>query len=70
MTERFIFSGGFIFRWRGHLIGVASALMAGGAKKFIEWEAPQSCLFPLGQTLVCVVKGLKRSMNYNLLWKM
>ena len=69
MTGRFIFSGGFIFRWRGHLIGVVSALMAGGAKKFTKWEATQSCLFPLGQTLVCVVKGLKRSMNYNMLWK-
>ena len=68
MTGRFIFSGGFIFRWRGHPSGVASALM-GGAKKIIAWEAPQSCLFPLGQTLVCVVKGLKRSMNYNMLWK-
>ena len=41
----------------------------GGAKKFMEWEAPQSCLSPLGQTLVCVVTGLKRSMNYNMLWK-
>ena len=68
MTGRFIFSGGFIFRWRGHPSGVASALM-GGAKKIIAWEAPQSCLFPLGQTLVCVVKGLERSMNYNMLWK-
>ena len=26
---RFIFSGGFIFRWRGHPNGVASALMRG-----------------------------------------
>ena len=69
MTGRFIFSGGFIFKWRGHPNGVASALM-GGAKKIIECEAPQSCLFPLGQTLVSVVKGLKRSMNCNLLWKM
>ena len=33
MTGRFIFSGGFIFRWRGHLNGVASTLMGGGAKK-------------------------------------
>ena len=32
MTGRFIFSGGFIFRWRGHPIGVASALMGGGQK--------------------------------------
>ena len=28
----FIFSGGFIFRWRGHPTGVTSALM-GGSKK-------------------------------------
>ena len=69
MTGRFIFSGGFIFRQRMHPIGVASALLGVGVKKFIEQEAPQSCLFPLGQTLVCVVKGLKRSMNYNMLWK-
>ena len=45
---------------------VASALMGVGAKKFTEREAPQSCLFPLGQTLVYVIKGLKRSMNYNI----
>ena len=38
-------------------------------KKFMEQEAPQSCLSPLGQTLVCVVTGLKRNMNYNILWK-
>ena len=40
MNGRFIFSGGFIFRWRGHPIGVASALMGGAAggrsKKFME----------------------------------
>ena len=41
----------------------------GGAKKVIEWEAPKSCLFPLGQTLVWVVTRLKRSMNYNMVWK-
>ena len=35
----------------------------------MEWEAPYSCLSPLGETLVCVVTGLKRSMNYNMLWK-
>ena len=69
MNGRFIFSGGFIFKWRGHHIGVTSAFMGGGAKTFIEWEVPQSCLTPLGQTLVCVVTGLKRSMNYNMLWK-
>ena len=69
MTRRFIFSGGFIFRRTGHPVGVASALIGEGAKKIIEWEVPQSCFFPLGQTLVCVVKGLKRSMNYNMLWK-
>ena len=69
MTGRFIFSGWFIFSWRGHPIGVASALMGVGAKKFIEREAPQLCLFPLGKALVCVVKGLKRSMNYNMLCK-
>ena len=27
----------------------------------------QSCLSPLGQTLVCVLTGLRRSMNYNML---
>ena len=46
MTGRFIFSGGFIFRWIGHPVGVASALMGRGTEKFTEWEAPQSCLFP------------------------
>ena len=30
MKGRFIFSGGFIFRWRGHPIRVVSALMGGG----------------------------------------
>ena len=72
MNGKFIFSGKFIFRWRGHLIGVDSALMAEGGlggKKLMEWEAPYSCLSPLGETLVCVVTGLKRSMNYNMLWK-
>ena len=33
MNGRFIFSGGFIFRWRGHPIGVASALMRRGGQK-------------------------------------
>ena len=35
MNGIFIFSGKFIFRWRGHLIGVDSALMGegGGGKK-------------------------------------
>ena len=69
MNARFIFSGGFIFRLRGHPIEVGSALMGQGTKKFMERGTPQSCLSPLGQTLVCVVKGLKRSMNYNMLWK-
>ena len=37
MNGKFIFSGGFTFRWRGHPIGVASALMGGGAaKRFME----------------------------------
>ena len=40
-----------------------------GAKKVMEWEAPKSYLFPLGQTLVWVVTRLKRSMNYNMVWK-
>ena len=35
MNGRFIFSVGFIFRWRGHPIGVASALM-GGTNRFAE----------------------------------
>ena len=43
MNGKFIFSGRFIFRWRGHPIGVASALMGGErAKRFMEWEAHQS----------------------------
>ena len=63
-------NGRFIFRWRGHSIGVASALTGGrGIKKFMEWKVPQSCLFPLEQTLLCVVTGLKRSMNYNMVWE-
>ena len=33
MNGRFIFSGGFIFRWRGYPIAVASALMGEGGKK-------------------------------------
>ena len=71
MNWRFIFSDGFIFRWRGHPIGFASALMGErrGAKTFTGWEAPQSCLSPLGQILVCDVTGLKKPMNYNMLWK-
>ena len=52
MNGRFIFSGGFIFRWRGHHIGVPSALMGGRTKKFMEWEAPQLCLSTLVQTLL------------------
>ena len=36
MNGRFIFSGGFIFRWRGHPIGVASALMGRGGGKTIH----------------------------------
>ena len=36
---------------------------ARGGKEFMEWEALS------GQTLVCVVTGLKRSKNYNMLWK-
>ena len=40
-----------------------------GPKKVMEWEAPKPCLFPLGQTLVCAVTRLKRSMNYNMVWK-
>ena len=41
----------------------------GWVKKFKEWEAPQSFVSPLEHTLVCVVTGLKRTMNYNMLWK-
>ena len=40
MNERFIFNGGFIFKWRGHPIRIASAFMGSerrrgreGAKK-------------------------------------
>ena len=71
MNGRFIFSGGCIFRCRGHSIGVAFALMGEGGwgEGFMEWEAPQSCLSPLGQTLVCVATGLKGSINYNMVWK-
>ena len=36
MNGRFTFSGGFIFRWRGHPIGVASALTGGGGGKKIH----------------------------------
>ena len=32
MNGRFIFSGGFVFKWRGHPTGVASALMRGRQK--------------------------------------
>ena len=39
-----------------------------GAKIFIEMEALQSCLFSLGKTLICVVKGLKRG-NCNMFCK-
>ena len=70
MNGRFIFSGGFIFRWRGHPHwGCICFDGRGGAKKLMEHDAPQSCLSLLGQTLVCVITGLKRSMNYNMLWK-
>ena len=64
------FQRGFIFRWRGHPIGVASAWMSGGGGKKIHGVGRTlSCLSSLGQTLVCVVTGLKRSMNYNMLRK-
>ena len=36
MNGRFIFSGGLIFRWRGHSIGVASALMGEGTGQKIS----------------------------------
>ena len=72
MNGRLIFSEEFIFRWRGHRIVVASALKGGGeagGKKIHGVGGTQSSLSQLGQTLVCVVTGLKRSMNYNMLWK-
>ena len=53
-------------------IGVASALMGRGGKiihgvrgtPIMGWE-----IYPLGQTLICVVTGLIRSMNHNMLRK-
>ena len=77
MNERFIFRGVFIFRWRGHSIGIASALMGalmgegvwGGGKKIHGVVGTTIMPPPLGQILVYVVTGLKRSMNYNMVWK-
>ena len=40
MTGRFIFSGRFIFRWRGHPIGVASASKGGETKKLESGRHP------------------------------
>ena len=42
MNGRFIFSGGFSFRWRGHPIEVASALIGGGEGKKIHGEGGTS----------------------------
>ena len=68
MNGRFIFSGGFIFRWRRHPIGVASAKTGeggGGCKKIHGVGDTPIISLPL----VCVVTGLKRSMNDKMLWK-
>ena len=74
----------FIFQWMGGSFSVGDSFLGGdgtplglhqlwleggGIKKFMEWEVPQSYLFPLEQTLLCVVTGLKRSMNYNMVRK-
>ena len=40
MNGRCIFSGGFIFRWRGHPIGVGYALMGGGKKIHGAGDSP------------------------------
>ena len=50
---------------------VASALKGrgGGGRRIHGVGGTQSSLSQLGQTLVCVVTGLKRSMNYNMLRK-
>ena len=69
INGRFIFSGEFIFRWRGHPIGVDSALMGEEGKN--NHGVGGTLIMPLctRRTLVCIVTGLKRSMNYNMLWK-
>ena len=38
LNERFIFSGGFIFRWRRHPIGVDFALMGEGGGQKKSWS--------------------------------
>ena len=72
MNGRFIFSGGFIFRWRGHSTGVASALMGEGmGQKISRSGGGETSIMPLPTraNLVCVVIGLKGGMNYNKVWK-
>ena len=61
MNGRLIFSEGFIFRWKGHPIRVASALMGVGEGQKSSWsERHHNHASP---------QGSKRSMNYKMLWK-
>ena len=70
MNGSLIFSGEFIFRWRGHPIGIESALIGGEEWQKIHGVGGTPIMpLPTRETLVCVVTGLKRSMNYNMLWK-
>ena len=64
MTVRFIFSGWFIFRWRGHPIGVASAFMGGGKNIHRDGGTPiVSCLTRENPDLCCK-RIKKRQLQY------
>ena len=66
MTGRFIFSGGFIFRWRGHPIGIASALKGGGQKIHRAGETP-IMLFPTrANSGLCCKRIKKKQLQYAL----
>ena len=48
-----IFSGGFICRWRGHPIGVPSALMGGGKKIYGVRGTPIMALSTTANSGLC-----------------
>ena len=76
--------GDFIFQWMGSSFSVGDSLLGGEgtplALHLLWWgEERQKDLWSrrhtnhdsphFGQTLLCVVTGLKRCMNFNTLWK-
>ena len=70
MNGRLIFSEGFIFRWKGHPIRVASALMGVAEGQKSSWsKRHHNHASPHQGKPWFVVTGSKRSMNYKMLWK-